>query len=164
MNGVCYVTTAGGRVYFTRGCLKSEMTPQNHQRSERKLHSSRSSAEEARTKMAPISIKTVLISESVDPRCKSILEENGIRVTEKQNMKKDELIAEIKVRCDPSQRVPAAERYTTSLKLHQRSGDVLVSVRRLFQTAATASAFMHRFDPRTVHVISPLLNRLTCED
>lgn len=49
------------------------------------------------TKMAPISIKTVLISESVDPRCKAILEENGIRVTEKQNMTKDELIAKIKV-------------------------------------------------------------------
>lgn len=48
--------------------------------------------------MAPISITSVLISESVDPRCKAILEENGIRVTEKQNMKKDELIAEIKVR------------------------------------------------------------------
>uniref|UniRef100_A0A3Q4H8Z3 Phosphoglycerate dehydrogenase n=1 Tax=Neolamprologus brichardi TaxID=32507 RepID=A0A3Q4H8Z3_NEOBR len=46
--------------------------------------------------MAPISIKTVLISESVDPRCKAILEENGIQVTEKQNMTKDELIAEIK--------------------------------------------------------------------
>ncbi|TKS67234.1 D-3-phosphoglycerate dehydrogenase [Collichthys lucidus] len=46
--------------------------------------------------MAPISIQTVLISESVDPRCKAILEENGIRVTEKQNMKKDELMAEIK--------------------------------------------------------------------
>ncbi|XP_037646650.1 D-3-phosphoglycerate dehydrogenase [Sebastes umbrosus] len=46
--------------------------------------------------MAPISIKTVLISESVDPRCRAILEENGIRVTEKQNMKKDELLAEIK--------------------------------------------------------------------
>ncbi|XP_062287151.1 D-3-phosphoglycerate dehydrogenase [Scomber scombrus] len=46
--------------------------------------------------MAPISIKTVLISESVDPRCRAILQENGIQVTEKQNMKKDELIAEIK--------------------------------------------------------------------
>ncbi|KAF1382536.1 hypothetical protein PFLUV_G00144800 [Perca fluviatilis] len=46
--------------------------------------------------MAPIFIKTILISESVDPRCKTILEENGIRVTEKQNMKKDELMAEIK--------------------------------------------------------------------
>uniref|UniRef100_A0A3P9N6V7 Phosphoglycerate dehydrogenase n=1 Tax=Poecilia reticulata TaxID=8081 RepID=A0A3P9N6V7_POERE len=46
--------------------------------------------------MAPICIKTVLISESVDPRCRAILEENGIRVTEKQNMKKEELIAEIK--------------------------------------------------------------------
>lgn len=47
--------------------------------------------------MAPICITTVLISESVDPRCRAILEENGIRVTEKLNMKKDELIAEIKV-------------------------------------------------------------------
>uniref|UniRef100_A0A1A8KHY9 D-3-phosphoglycerate dehydrogenase n=1 Tax=Nothobranchius kuhntae TaxID=321403 RepID=A0A1A8KHY9_NOTKU len=46
--------------------------------------------------MAPISIRTVLISESVDPRCRAILEENGIRVTEKQTMKKEELIAEIK--------------------------------------------------------------------
>ncbi|XP_047457942.1 D-3-phosphoglycerate dehydrogenase [Mugil cephalus] len=46
--------------------------------------------------MAPICVKTVLISESVDPRCRAILEENGIRVTEKQNMKKDELMAEIK--------------------------------------------------------------------
>lgn len=48
--------------------------------------------------MAPICITTVLISESVDPRCRAILEENGVRVTEKLNMKKDELIAEIKVR------------------------------------------------------------------
>uniref|UniRef100_A0AAQ5YAH3 D-3-phosphoglycerate dehydrogenase n=1 Tax=Amphiprion ocellaris TaxID=80972 RepID=A0AAQ5YAH3_AMPOC len=46
--------------------------------------------------MAPISIRAVLISESVDPRCRAILEENGIRVTEKTSMKKDELIAEIK--------------------------------------------------------------------
>ncbi|XP_030614121.1 D-3-phosphoglycerate dehydrogenase [Archocentrus centrarchus] len=46
--------------------------------------------------MVSISIQTVLISESVDPRCRTILEENGIRVTEKQNMRKDELIAEIK--------------------------------------------------------------------
>ncbi|XP_028993495.1 D-3-phosphoglycerate dehydrogenase [Betta splendens] len=46
--------------------------------------------------MAPICVKTVLISESVDPRCRAILEENGIRVTEKQNMTKDALIAEIR--------------------------------------------------------------------
>ncbi|CAJ1079356.1 D-3-phosphoglycerate dehydrogenase [Xyrichtys novacula] len=46
--------------------------------------------------MAPISIRTVLISESVDPRCRAILEENGIRVTEKQSMNKDELLAEIR--------------------------------------------------------------------
>lgn len=48
--------------------------------------------------MAPISIKRILISESVDPCCKKILQENGIQVTEKQNMSKDDLIAEIKVR------------------------------------------------------------------
>ncbi|XP_038157122.1 D-3-phosphoglycerate dehydrogenase [Cyprinodon tularosa] len=46
--------------------------------------------------MAPICIKTVLISESVDPRCRAILEEHGICVTEKHNLKKEELIAEIK--------------------------------------------------------------------
>ncbi|XP_072300517.1 D-3-phosphoglycerate dehydrogenase [Eucyclogobius newberryi] len=46
--------------------------------------------------MASFCIKSVLISESVDPRCRSILEENGIHVTEKQNMKKEELLAEIK--------------------------------------------------------------------
>uniref|UniRef100_A0A3B4B773 D-isomer specific 2-hydroxyacid dehydrogenase catalytic domain-containing protein n=1 Tax=Periophthalmus magnuspinnatus TaxID=409849 RepID=A0A3B4B773_9GOBI len=46
--------------------------------------------------MASFSIKSVLISESVDPRCRTILEENGIHVTEKQNMKKEELITEIK--------------------------------------------------------------------
>ncbi|KAM9343785.1 D-3-phosphoglycerate dehydrogenase [Pholidichthys leucotaenia] len=46
--------------------------------------------------MAPVSIQNVLISESVDPRCRAILEENGIRVTEKPSMKRDELIAVIK--------------------------------------------------------------------
>ncbi|CAL1582348.1 unnamed protein product [Knipowitschia caucasica] len=46
--------------------------------------------------MASFCIESVLISESVDPRCKRILEENGIHVTEKQNMTKEALIAEIK--------------------------------------------------------------------
>ncbi|KAG7463997.1 hypothetical protein MATL_G00182590 [Megalops atlanticus] len=46
--------------------------------------------------MAPVSIRRILISESVDPCCKKILQENGIQVTEKQNMSKDELVAEIK--------------------------------------------------------------------
>ncbi|XP_042562234.1 D-3-phosphoglycerate dehydrogenase [Clupea harengus] len=46
--------------------------------------------------MAPVSIKRILISESVDACCKKILQENGIEVTEKQNMTKDELIADIK--------------------------------------------------------------------
>ncbi|KAG7466889.1 hypothetical protein MATL_G00147090 [Megalops atlanticus] len=46
--------------------------------------------------MAPVSIKRILISESVDPCCKKILQENGIQVTERQNMTKDELMAEIK--------------------------------------------------------------------
>ncbi|KAM8858138.1 D-3-phosphoglycerate dehydrogenase isoform 1-T2 [Synchiropus picturatus] len=46
--------------------------------------------------MAPISIKSVLISESVDPRCRALLEDSGIRVTEKPGMKKEDLLAEIK--------------------------------------------------------------------
>ncbi|XP_061092974.1 D-3-phosphoglycerate dehydrogenase [Conger conger] len=46
--------------------------------------------------MALVSIKRILISESVDPCCKKILQDNDIQVTEKQNMTKDELIAEIK--------------------------------------------------------------------
>uniref|UniRef100_A0A8C1U0R8 D-isomer specific 2-hydroxyacid dehydrogenase catalytic domain-containing protein n=1 Tax=Cyprinus carpio TaxID=7962 RepID=A0A8C1U0R8_CYPCA len=47
--------------------------------------------------MAPVSVKRVLISESVDPCCKTILQENGIEVTQKQQMTKEELIAEIQV-------------------------------------------------------------------
>lgn len=93
-----------GRVHSEVGSLKSEITTQNQQRAQ-KLPSlqpftpSRSPVSRlAPVNMAPICITTVLISESVDPRCRAILEENGIRVTEKQNMKKDELIAEIKVR------------------------------------------------------------------
>lgn len=93
--------------------------------------------------MAPISIKSVLISESVDPRCKSILEENGIRVTEKQNMKKDELMAEIKVRWFLSARSSLAA-------AAQRSGDLPVrpSVRpsALLNTRLPS---VHRFDPCT---------------
>nr|XP_006636588.1 PREDICTED: D-3-phosphoglycerate dehydrogenase [Lepisosteus oculatus] len=46
--------------------------------------------------MALVSIQRLLISESVDPCCKQILQENGIDVTAKQNMSKEELIAEIK--------------------------------------------------------------------
>ncbi|KAG7272354.1 hypothetical protein CRUP_011602 [Coryphaenoides rupestris] len=46
--------------------------------------------------MAPILIKSILISESVDPCCKQILEENGIQVTEKLNLTKEDLISEIK--------------------------------------------------------------------
>ncbi|XP_007260013.3 D-3-phosphoglycerate dehydrogenase [Astyanax mexicanus] len=49
-----------------------------------------------RGEMAPVSIRRVLISESVDPCCRAILQENGIEVTEKQNMSKDELISQIK--------------------------------------------------------------------
>lgn len=47
--------------------------------------------------MAPVAIKRVLISESVDPCCKKILQENGIEVAERPNMTKDELKAQIKV-------------------------------------------------------------------
>ncbi|XP_051871909.1 D-3-phosphoglycerate dehydrogenase [Pristis pectinata] len=42
------------------------------------------------------SVRSLLISESVDASCKKILEENGIKVVEKKNMTKDELLVEIK--------------------------------------------------------------------
>lgn len=42
-------------------------------------------------------IKTVLISEPVDPGCAKILSENGVQVTTKTGLSKDELIKEIKV-------------------------------------------------------------------
>lgn len=47
--------------------------------------------------MAPVAIKRVLISESVDPCCKKILQENGVEVTERTNMNKEELKAQIEV-------------------------------------------------------------------
>lgn len=50
--------------------------------------------------MAPVAIKRVLISENVDPCCKKILQENGIEVTERPNMNKDELKEQIKVTGD----------------------------------------------------------------
>lgn len=46
--------------------------------------------------MAVVGIRNILISESVAACCKKILQENGIEVTEKQSMSKEELIAEIK--------------------------------------------------------------------
>lgn len=110
--------------------------------------------------MAPIAIKSVLISESVDPRCRSILEENGIRVTEKQNMKKDELIAEIKVSSALS---PRLLRYTRlqppKLGVSSCISDQVTS----FQTAASAFVhgfFVHGFDPCTVHLGSRSLLRV----
>ncbi|XP_033899495.2 D-3-phosphoglycerate dehydrogenase-like isoform X1 [Acipenser ruthenus] len=46
--------------------------------------------------MALATVRRILISDTVDPCCKQILQENGIDVTEKQNLSKDELIAEVK--------------------------------------------------------------------
>ncbi|KFM61389.1 D-3-phosphoglycerate dehydrogenase, partial [Stegodyphus mimosarum] len=43
-----------------------------------------------------INIKTVLISESVDPSCAKILSENGVKVTTKTGLTKDQLKEEIK--------------------------------------------------------------------
>jgi len=90
--------TLKGAVFNPREAFKSsrgKVTHCVHQPTETAAHQQPS---EETPKMAPISIQTVLISESVDPRCKKILEENGIRVTEKPNMTRDELMAEIKVK------------------------------------------------------------------
>ena len=47
--------------------------------------------------MSRIVIKSILISEAVDPCCREVLQENGIRVTEKLNLSREDLISEIKV-------------------------------------------------------------------
>lgn len=117
--------------------------------------------------MAPIAIKSVLISESVDPRCKSILEENGIRVTEKQNMKKDELIAEIKVSCALLPRVLSVARYIRLFSPKLRVSNCIRDQVTSLQTTA-ASTFVHGFDPCTVHLYftltPPVLSRLSGEN
>ncbi|KAI5628068.1 D-3-phosphoglycerate dehydrogenase [Silurus asotus] len=74
-----------------------------------------------------MAIKRVLISESVDPCCKKILQDNGIEVTEKSNMSKDELKAQIKdfdalvVRSATKVSADVIE-YAGSLKLIGRAG------------------------------------------
>ena len=47
--------------------------------------------------MSRIVIKSILISEAVDPCCREVLQENGIRMTEKLNLSREDLISEIKV-------------------------------------------------------------------
>lgn len=124
-----------GGVRTKVGSLKSGITTQKSTREQRNFHHSPAIHQhqlplllqraDTRVDMAPISITSVLISESVDPRCRAILEENGIRVTEKQNMKKDELIAEIKVRAalrNVQPRLPFTfpgnEKFCRSAELH----------------------------------------------
>ncbi|XP_062989140.1 D-3-phosphoglycerate dehydrogenase [Elgaria multicarinata webbii] len=46
--------------------------------------------------MAPAALSKVLISDSLDPCCKEILQAAGIRVLEKANLSKEQLLAELK--------------------------------------------------------------------
>ncbi|XP_072500633.1 D-3-phosphoglycerate dehydrogenase-like isoform X2 [Notamacropus eugenii] len=45
--------------------------------------------------MAFANLRKVLISDSLDPCCRQILEDGGLQVVEKQNLSKDELVAEL---------------------------------------------------------------------
>uniref|UniRef100_A0A5F9DL30 Phosphoglycerate dehydrogenase n=1 Tax=Oryctolagus cuniculus TaxID=9986 RepID=A0A5F9DL30_RABIT len=45
--------------------------------------------------MAFANLRKVLISESLDPCCRKILQDGGLQVVEKQNLSKEELIAEL---------------------------------------------------------------------
>ena len=47
--------------------------------------------------MAFANLRKVLISDSLDPCCRKILQDGGLQVVEKQNMSKEELIAELQV-------------------------------------------------------------------
>lgn len=57
--------------------------------------------------MAFANLRKVLISDSLDPCCRKILQDGGLQVVEKQNLSKEELIAELQVR-------PAGERQALS--------------------------------------------------
>lgn len=83
-----------GGVYMRRRSLFRTSVRSSQFARDQSLESSRVSES---TVMAPVLVKRVLISESVDACCKTILQENGIEVTEKQQMTKEELIAEIQV-------------------------------------------------------------------
>lgn len=48
--------------------------------------------------MAFANLRRVLISDSLDPCCRKILQDGGLQVVEKQNLSKEELIAELQVR------------------------------------------------------------------
>ena len=64
-----------------------------------KLHSVNDRTARERNKMAfSLDLKRVLISDSVDSCCKTILEANGIAVDLKTKLTKEELLAEIPVR------------------------------------------------------------------
>ena len=45
--------------------------------------------------MAFANLRKVLISDSLDPCCRKILQDGGLQVVEKQNLSKEELIAEL---------------------------------------------------------------------
>ncbi|KAK2106716.1 hypothetical protein P7K49_016230 [Saguinus oedipus] len=45
--------------------------------------------------MAFANLRKVLISDSLDPCCRRILQDGGLQVVEKQNLSKEELIAEL---------------------------------------------------------------------
>ncbi|KAK2110604.1 hypothetical protein P7K49_010350 [Saguinus oedipus] len=47
--------------------------------------------------MAFANLRKVLISDSLDPCCQRILQDRGLQVVEKQNLSKEELIAELQV-------------------------------------------------------------------
>lgn len=48
--------------------------------------------------MAFANLRKVLISDNLDPCCRKILQDGGLQVVEKQNLSKEELIAELQVR------------------------------------------------------------------
>ncbi|KAK1334175.1 hypothetical protein QTO34_005175 [Cnephaeus nilssonii] len=69
--------------------------------------------------MAFTNLQKVLISDSLDPCCQKILQDGGLQVVEKQNLSKEELIAELQdcegliVRSTPSiQQLPLEEIWT----------------------------------------------------
>uniref|UniRef100_A0ABI8A0P8 PHGDH n=1 Tax=Felis catus TaxID=9685 RepID=A0ABI8A0P8_FELCA len=60
--------------------------------------------------MAFANLRKVLISDSLDPCCRKILQDGGLQVVEKQNLSKEELIAELQLG-NMTWRVPLPSRF-----------------------------------------------------
>ncbi|XP_038418338.1 neural Wiskott-Aldrich syndrome protein-like [Canis lupus familiaris] len=71
--------------------------------------------------MAFANLRKVLISDSLDPCCRQILQDGGLQVVEKQNLSKEELMAELRVRRAGGRREPPSSAASLRKRRGQRA-------------------------------------------